>query len=369
MATPAQQQQQQPQPQLSAVVTRQQKRKRGAEEAGGGTAAAAAAADQPNTLGAAAAGSAAATATVAAAVPASVTLAPAAADGTAAVVPRRRAQQLQAAAVPVLQALHTFRKVLLRPDRLQQFCKCEDSEAAGRAELLQTALQQVGEWSGVRLSGVTCLELVPDAAAPHGLTLRAPMERLASQLLHSLLPVLVAAGRGRGGNSQLPAVLDPQGSSETLLRCCPHAGGNPSCLARHVEGQPGLVSSAKQTESIQQPSSTGLADAHLAWSRFAMLAAQLRPCRPHALLTSWPPCLLATTLSVPAAVRGWRPRPTPVLQDSLQRVRPPEPRRGALSCDSPCCAVLCCAMLSACCAMLCRAAGMLAAAPCCGLCM
>ncbi|KAI7838868.1 hypothetical protein COHA_007368 [Chlorella ohadii] len=240
-----QQQQQQEQP--CAVVTRGQKRKRGLEGF------AEAAADQPapaatkpallpaqsaaETALAAAPGPAAATAATAAAAAIAVV---AAGDAAATAAPPSRADQLRAAAVPVLQALRTFHTVLHSPDLRRQFCKCESNEAAARAELLQAAMRQLAKWSSARLQGIKPLQLAPEQAASQGLTLRAPVERLAGQLLHSLLPVLVAAGRGPG--RQLPAVLDPGGPAEQiLLRCCPHAGGNPSCMARHVEGLPGLA--------------------------------------------------------------------------------------------------------------------------------
>lgn len=140
----------------------------------------------------------------------------------------------------MLRFLRTFRRVLHSPELRQQFCKCESAEAGGRAELLQTALRQLAGWSGVRPQSIQSLPLQPEPVGLQGLTLRAPMERLAEDLLRNLLPVLVAAGRRPG--SQLPAVLDPRGAAEeTLVRCCPHTGGNPSCLARHVDGLPGLL--------------------------------------------------------------------------------------------------------------------------------
>lgn len=152
-----------------------------------------------------------------------------------------REQQLQAAAEPVLRVLCTFCRVLHSPDLRQQFSKCESAEAGGCAEVLQTTLRQLAGWSGVRPQSIQSMALQPEPVGLQGLTLRAPLERLAEDLLRNLLPVLVAAGRRLG--TQLPAVLEPRGAAEeTLVRCCPHAGGNPSCLARHVEGLPGLVS-------------------------------------------------------------------------------------------------------------------------------
>ncbi len=155
------QQQQQQQEQPCAVVTRGQKRKRGLEGF------AEAAADQPapaatkpamlpaqsaaETALAAAPGPAAATAATAAAAAIAVV---AAGDAAATAAPPSRADQLRAAAVPVLQALRTFHTVLHSPELRRQFCKCESVEAAARAELLQAAARQLAEWSGTRLQGI-----------------------------------------------------------------------------------------------------------------------------------------------------------------------------------------------------------------------
>lgn len=174
-------------------------------------------------------------------------IAPTALPGSRQPSPQERRIAVQA----VLGSLAAFRAVFTDPARLPLIGQFKQKEAASRAALLQEAERGLRKWSGERRRCVPPAQLPATqattvdgaGAARRGHTLRAPVQQLAAEMLRDQLPRLLAyAPRGADGQPQLPEVLHLAGrADQVLLRCCPQAGGNPACLAVHVEGLPGLV--------------------------------------------------------------------------------------------------------------------------------